>query len=265
MPEAVIVDAVRTPIGRAFKGSLAQLRPDEMGAFIVDALLERNPEVDPELIEEVYCGVRPAAGPPGLQHRAGSSRCCPSSCPLGTNGATVSRYCASSLESIRQAVERDRGRPGRRLHRRRRRVGLPLQRARRGRRRRRTRTRSCRASNGQPDAYISMGLTAENVAERTRSAAPTWTSTRSAPRSWPCSRRRTASSTARSCRSRCPDGTVVAKDDGPRASSTLEKLVAARARLQGGRQGHRRQLVPAERRRRRRARDVGHEGGRARA
>ncbi len=44
MPEAVIVDAVRTPIGRAFKGSLAQLRPDEMGAFVVDALLERNPE-----------------------------------------------------------------------------------------------------------------------------------------------------------------------------------------------------------------------------
>ena len=47
MPEAVIVDAVRTPIGRAFKGSLAQLRPDEMGAFVVDALLERNPDVDP--------------------------------------------------------------------------------------------------------------------------------------------------------------------------------------------------------------------------
>ena len=64
MPEAVIVDAVRTPIGRAFKGSLAQLRPDEMGAFAVDALLERNPDVDPELIEEVYCGV---GLPQGLQ------------------------------------------------------------------------------------------------------------------------------------------------------------------------------------------------------
>ena len=47
MPEAVIVDAVFTPIGRAFKGSLAQQRPDEMGAFIVDQLLERNPDVDP--------------------------------------------------------------------------------------------------------------------------------------------------------------------------------------------------------------------------
>ncbi len=53
MPEPVIVDAVRTPIGRAFKGSLAQLRPDEMGAFVVDALLVRTDGVVPELIEEV--------------------------------------------------------------------------------------------------------------------------------------------------------------------------------------------------------------------
>ena len=56
MPEPVIVDAVRTPIGRAFKGSLAALRPDETGAYVVDALLDRNPEVAPETIEEVVCG-----------------------------------------------------------------------------------------------------------------------------------------------------------------------------------------------------------------
>src|SRR4029450_566351 len=56
MPEAVIVDTVRTPIGRAFKGSLAQLRPDEMGAYVVDQLLERNPEVDPASVEDLFCG-----------------------------------------------------------------------------------------------------------------------------------------------------------------------------------------------------------------
>src|SRR3954453_13578511 len=56
MPEAVIVDAVRTPIGRAFKGSLAQLRPDETGAFIVDQLLDRNPDVDPASVEDLICG-----------------------------------------------------------------------------------------------------------------------------------------------------------------------------------------------------------------
>src|SRR3954463_2058167 len=64
MPEAVIVDAVRTPIGRAFKGSLAQQRPDEMGAYIVDQLLERNPDVSPDSIEDVFCG---CGMPQGLQ------------------------------------------------------------------------------------------------------------------------------------------------------------------------------------------------------
>ena len=64
MPEAVIVDAVRTPIGRAFKGSLAQLRPDEVAAYTVDQLLERNPDVDPASVEEVAMG---CGMPQGLQ------------------------------------------------------------------------------------------------------------------------------------------------------------------------------------------------------
>src|ERR1700761_1515927 len=64
MPEAVIVDTVRTPIGRAFKGSLASLRPEEQGAFVVDQLLERNPALDPALVEDVFCGV---GMPQGLQ------------------------------------------------------------------------------------------------------------------------------------------------------------------------------------------------------
>src|SRR6266550_411336 len=56
MPEAVIVDALRTPIGRAFKGSLTQVRPDDMTAFVVDKLLERNPDVDPGSVEDLICG-----------------------------------------------------------------------------------------------------------------------------------------------------------------------------------------------------------------
>ena len=64
MPEAVIVDTIRTPIGRAFKGSLAQLRPDELGAFVIDELLERNPEVQPSEVEDVFCG---CGMPQGLQ------------------------------------------------------------------------------------------------------------------------------------------------------------------------------------------------------
>ena len=64
MPEAVIVDAIRTPIGRAFKGSLAGLRPDDTGAYVLDQLLERNPDVQPDSVEEVICG---CGLPQGLQ------------------------------------------------------------------------------------------------------------------------------------------------------------------------------------------------------
>src|ERR1700712_3243004 len=102
MPEAVIVDTLRTPIGRAFKGSLAQLRPDEMGAFVVDQLLERNPGVDPALIEDVFCGV---GMPQGLQafNLARIVSLLSEKLPQSVNGVTVSRYCSSSLDAIRHA------------------------------------------------------------------------------------------------------------------------------------------------------------------
>ena len=56
MPEAVIVDAIRTPIGRAFKGSLVGIRPDDLGAYIVNALLQRNEGLDPGLVDDLICG-----------------------------------------------------------------------------------------------------------------------------------------------------------------------------------------------------------------
>src|SRR4051794_20806794 len=102
MPEAVIVDTLRTPIGRAFKGSLAQLRPDETGAFVIDQLLERNPDVDPALIQDVIAGV---GMPQGLQGFNIARIMVMLSEKLGeeTTGVTVSRYCASSLDAIRHA------------------------------------------------------------------------------------------------------------------------------------------------------------------
>ncbi len=102
MPEAVIVDTLRTPIGRAFKGSLAQNRPDETGAFVIDRLLERNPDVDPALIQDVICGV---GMPQGLEAFNIARIMVLLSENLGeeTTGVTVSRYCASSLDSIRHA------------------------------------------------------------------------------------------------------------------------------------------------------------------
>src|SRR3954468_21487558 len=103
MPEAVIVDAVRTPSGRAFKGSLAGMRPDDTTAFVLDQLLERNPDVDPATVEEVVCG---CGTPQGLQafNIGRIAVLLSEKLPDSVNGVTVSRYCASSLEAIRSAA-----------------------------------------------------------------------------------------------------------------------------------------------------------------
>ena len=103
MSEAVIVDAIRTPVGRAFKGSLATLRPDETLAFIVDALMARNPGVDPDSIEELIAG---CGLPQGLQANnvARSAVLLSESLPQTVNGLTVARYCSSGLDAIRIAA-----------------------------------------------------------------------------------------------------------------------------------------------------------------
>ena len=222
MPEAVIVDAVRTPIGRAFKGSLSQLRPDEMGAFVVDALLERNPEVDPELIEDLYCGV---GLPQGLQgfNIARIIALLSKQLPLGVNGATVSRYCASSLETIRQAsnaivagqgdayiaagvewVSRyDEAVEGARPQ---------------------DQNENLQGRNGQPDAYISMGVTAENVADRYEVSRSDMDKFAQRSQELAVESQENGYFDREIVPVTLPDGTTVAKDDGPRASSTLEKL-----------------------------------------
>ena len=155
MPEAVIVDAVRTPIGRAFKGQLAGLRPDDTGAFVVDALLERNPEVAPESVEEVIAG---CGLPQGLQaFNIGRIMVLLSEqLPDSVNGVTVSRYCASSLEAIRQAANAVRAGEGdtyiaagvewvSRYNERQEAAGVADQ------------NEKLQGNNGQPDAYIAMG------------------------------------------------------------------------------------------------------------
>jgi acetyl-CoA C-acetyltransferase len=98
MPEAVIVDAVRSPIGRAFKGSLTGIRPDDLGAYIVDALLDRNPDVDPDTVDDLICG---CGLPQGEQsYNIGRAIAMLSRLPVHVTGATVARYCASSLNAI---------------------------------------------------------------------------------------------------------------------------------------------------------------------
>src|SRR5689334_14461549 len=103
MPDAVIVDAIRTPVGRAFKGSLAALRPDDALAFVVDELLARQPEVDPASVEELIAG----CGLPQGLHANNIARIAvllSTKLPQSVNGSTISRYCASGLDAIRIAA-----------------------------------------------------------------------------------------------------------------------------------------------------------------
>jgi acetyl-CoA acyltransferase len=98
MKDAVIVSAVRTPVGKAKKGGLATVRPDEMAAAAIQALLKRTPNIDPAQIEDVVIGCAFPEGEQGLNMarmialRAGL----PDSVPA----ETINRYCASGVQSI---------------------------------------------------------------------------------------------------------------------------------------------------------------------
>lgn len=165
MPDAVIVDTLRTPIGRAFKGSLAQLRPEETGAFVIDRLLERNPDVDPALVQDVIAGV---GMPQGLQafNVARIMSILSENLPETTTGVTVSRYCASSLDAIRHASNAIKNGEGDAY------VAAGIEFV--SRFNERTEVAGVEDRNekltgehdGYPNVYIDMGVTAVNVAER---------------------------------------------------------------------------------------------------
>jgi len=225
MPQAVIVDAIRTPVGRAFKGSLATLRPDETLAFAADRVLERNPGVDPTTVEELIAG---CGLPQGLQANNIGRIAVLLSEKLGqeTNGSTVSRYCASGLDAIRAAANNVVAGQGDTYiaggvefvsrYNAAQEAGHPED-----------QNEKLQGSEpGQPDAYIAMGLTAENVAERygvTREQQDEY-----AQRSQ--ERAVAAQESGVFDREIVPvtlaDGTVISRDDGPRPSSTLEKLAS---------------------------------------
>ena len=93
MPEAVIVATARSPIGRAVKGSLRDLRPDDLATTIVDAALSKVPQRDRTLIEDLYLG----CGLPGGEQGFNMARVVATLLGLdGLPGATVTRYCSSS-------------------------------------------------------------------------------------------------------------------------------------------------------------------------
>ncbi len=222
MPEAVIVDAVRTPVGRAFKGSLASLRPDETLAFVVDQLLERNPGVDPTTVEELIAG---CGLPQGLQANniARIAVLLSDKLTQTTNGVTVSRYCASGLDAIRSAANAVVAGQGDVYI-----AGgvefVSRYNAAQEAAHPEDQNENLQGNNGQPNAYIAMGLTAENVADKYG------VSREDQDRYAQRSQERAVAAQEAGVFDReivsvtLADGTVVSKDDGPRASSTYEKL-----------------------------------------
>ncbi|HVM68400.1 MAG TPA: acetyl-CoA C-acyltransferase [Gaiellaceae bacterium] len=219
MPEAVIVSAVRTPIGRAAKGSLVDERPDDLLAFAIREAVAQVDGLDPADVEDVIvgCGFPEQKQGMNLARRAALLAGLPDTVP----GTTVNRFCASSLQTIRMAFHAVRAGEGDVF------VAAGVE--------------SISQVNGYPkeadelhpklmgdgavaNVYIPMGLTAENVAERygvaredmDRFAQRSQERAVAAQRSGHFAREITPYTKA--------DGTVVEHDDGPRPSSTLEKL-----------------------------------------
>ena len=100
MTEAVIVATARTPIGRANKGSLTQVRPDDMSAFILADVLSKVPGLDPADVEDVIWGI----GQPGGEGGYNIARVASVLAGVNAPGVTVNRYCSSSLQAIRMAA-----------------------------------------------------------------------------------------------------------------------------------------------------------------
>src|SRR5712691_7872068 len=104
MPEAVIVSSIRTPVGRAYKGSLRATRPDDLAALAIKEALARVPAVDPKQIDDVILGCAMPEGEQGMNvARIAALR---AGLPVEVSALTINRFCSSGLQSIAMAAER---------------------------------------------------------------------------------------------------------------------------------------------------------------
>jgi acetyl-CoA C-acetyltransferase len=244
MTEAVIVATARTPIGRAFKGSLREVRPDDLSVQVVHRLLDQVPELDPTTIDDLYWGCAEPSG------RHGSNMARVIAVLAGMDhlpGATVNRFCASSTQTMRMAFHAIKAGEGDAFL-----VGgvecvsqytnftgaggtdsdvqNPLFAEAIARSTEYARSNETwhdpREDGGLPDVYLAMGQTAENVATLrgvSRERQDEWGVT---------SQNRAEKAIADGFFEReilpvtLADGTVVSRDDGPRAGVTMEAVQA---------------------------------------
>ena len=237
MPDAVIVATGRTPIGRAFKGSLVDLRPDDLTALVVRTVLEKVPELDPHSVEDLLVGCGQPAGESGFNvARVAAVLAGLDDVP----GVTVNRYCSSSLQTIRMAAHAIRAGEGDVF------VAAGVETVSRfasgasdGPRAvnplfeeamERTAHRAERVGDawtppeGLPDIYIAMGQTAENVAEWEKVSRAEMDEFALRSQELAVKSQADGFFEREIIPVTRPDGSVVAKDDGPRADTTLERL-----------------------------------------
>jgi acetyl-CoA C-acetyltransferase len=163
MPEAVIVDAIRTPIGRAVKGSLKTVRADDLAALPIKALIERNPGVNFSETTDVLMGAASGVGEQG--YNVGRNAALLAGLDHHVPGCTVNRFCASSLMTIRMASHAVRAGEGDQY------IAAGVEAVSRAGlgagMMEEAKNKMLNGSEGSAyDVYIPMGLTAENVAER---------------------------------------------------------------------------------------------------
>ena len=104
MREVVIVSAVRTPVGKAYKGTLRATRPDDLAAVAIKGALERVPQLDPKEIEDVILGCAMPEAEQGMNvARIASLR---AGLPVEVSAMTINRFCSSGLQAIAMAAER---------------------------------------------------------------------------------------------------------------------------------------------------------------
>jgi acetyl-CoA C-acetyltransferase len=224
MPEAVIVETVRTPIGRAFKGSLKELRSDDLGGHVIRALMERVPELPPGDVVDVICGTANESGEQAMN--LGRLVGALGGLPDVVAGTTVNRFCASSLQAVRMAHHAIVAGAGDTFIA----AGVECVSRVAGRDFDETEKNPRFTDPSRPDyvndMYIVMGETAENVADR-------WGVTREdmdaiAVRSH--TRALAAQASGFFAREivpvTLPDGTVVDTDDHPRPGTSMEGLAA---------------------------------------
>jgi acetyl-CoA C-acetyltransferase len=221
MSEAVIVAVGRSPIGRARKGSLVELRPDDLAAYVTQRVLEKAPELDLSTIDDLMCGCARHEAEQGFN----MARVISVLARLDTPGCTVNRYCSSSLQTTRMAYHAIKAGEGDVF------VSVGVESVSRylppvpGVDARNPRLKPDNPE-GYPDIYIAMGETAENVAERegiTRREMDEF-----------AVKSQTAAVRAREdgvfereiVPIPLPDGSVFTKDDGPRPGTSLESLAA---------------------------------------